>query len=487
MSDSRKRTSKAQGLRDYHEALRRTNDLVDRSPTQPKNPADVRARAEQRLARLRALLSRLGNPHLAFRVIHVGGTSGKGSTSAAIAAILTAGGIRTGLHTSPYLQVATEKIQLDGRLIDGMTLLEAVETVLHAAQDSGVGRITYGEAWFAMVALIFARANVEIGVIEVGAGGRFDLTNVVEPAVSVITSVGLDHMETLGATIPEIAWHKAGIIKNAAPVVSAVTDPDALDVIRREAEIKQSTLHHVLAGETFGAMLNAGGSFDWWELQQSEIVYPTSMPGRFQATNSATALVAVRLIEPEIARNPEIVRRGLLGSRLQGRYETMSACPAVILDGAHNPQKMAALARDLRQRKKSAPESRLIAVVGVLEAKDHLNVLREIVNVADELVTTSPRVLAKPGAKATALARDARELGFSGPVLAIDDPLAALDTALDRSSVVDTVVVTGSLYLVGNVRGRWYPDDEIILQQTAWPEGVSPEFPPRERFSFRDR
>jgi dihydrofolate synthase / folylpolyglutamate synthase len=238
-------------LRRYREAVVRTDALIDPTPAHGKSPAEVRARAELRLARLRSFLAHLGNPHDRYPVVHVGGTSGKGSTSTAIAAILTAAGYRTGLHTSPFLQVATEKLAIDGQLISGNDFADLVDEILAEASrwvPVPEGRLTYGEVWVALLATYFARERVDVAVIEVGAGGRFDLTNVVNPAVSVITSVGIDHTETLGATMPEIAWHKAGIIKGGAPAITTVTDPEALAPIEAEARAVGSALSRPVPG-----------------------------------------------------------------------------------------------------------------------------------------------------------------------------------------------------------------------------------------------
>jgi dihydrofolate synthase/folylpolyglutamate synthase len=384
--------------------------------------------------------------------------------------MLTAAGLHVGLHTSPYLQVATEKLQIGGELIDASSL-RAIASEVHAASVSaGVSPVTYGEFWFALVALAFANAKVDIAVVEVGAGGRFDLTNVVEPAVSVITSVGLDHTETLGSTIPEIAWHKAGIIKPGAPVVSAVTDPDAMAVIEQEAETTGSRLIRAIAGDSFALEPAGNGLFSWRLTDQPDETYRTGMPGRFQAINAATALLAIKSLPPELVRiSSQDVRMGLSRARLQGRYEAMQESPTVVLDGAHNPEKMRALAREVRTWRDAHPGARVVVVFGVLEAKEHLAMAAEIVKIADELVTTSPQVLAKPGTRAEELAREAAALGFAGPVLSVDDPGEALNVAIGRAGDTDLVLVTGSLYLVGNVRGRWYPDDEIVIQQTPWP------------------
>ena len=335
---------------------------------------------------------------------------------------------------------------------------------------AGIEPVTYGEVWFALVALAFLRAQVDIAVIEVGAGGRFDLTNVVTPAVSVITSIGLDHTETLGSTIPEIAWHKAGIIKPGIPVVSAVTDPDALPVIEREAADQKSHFTRVVRGQTFDLERTGEGRFLWWESSRPDERYGTAMPGRFQAVNAATALAAIRAI-PGISERiaPQAIRAGLSAARLPGRFELVQTEPVIILDGAHNPQKMAALASDVATWRGRHPGARVIVLFGVLESKDYGPMLARLAEVADEIVTTSPRVLAKPGAGAAALAAAATDSGFPGTVYPIEDPDAALDHALSAAGSDDLVLVTGSLYLVGNVRKRWYPDEEIVIQRTPWP------------------
>ena len=456
-------------LADYRRALALTNGKIDPSHDLPKTPEALRERAVERMERLRTLLRALGDPHLAYRVIHITGTSGKGSTAVAAASLLAANGLRTGLHTSPYLQVATEKIQIDGRLVDGTTFLRGVERVLAAAEAAGIGEVTYGEVWFALVTSIFAEAAVDIAVIEVGAGGRFDLTNLVEPAVSVITSVGLDHMETLGGTIEAIAWHKAGIIKPGVPVISAVTDPTAQSVIAREAAEHKALLTQISAGDRIHLRRGAGSVYDWWEADRPEAVFTSAMAGRFQAINSATALAAVRALDPALVEDLGVIRTGLDHARLQGRFETVASGPVVILDGAHNPEKCAALVRDLRAIRSMRPAARLILVTGMLESKDHVAMLAALHPVADEIVITTPRVLAKPGAPADALAAELRALGYRGPIAVVPEPRTAVETALSHSNKEDAVVVTGSLYLVGNVRGRWFPDDEIVLQRTPWP------------------
>ena len=459
----------------YTRAVARLDALIEATPAPlAKSAAAIRERAELRLARVRRFLALLGDPHLAYPVIHVGGTSGKGSTSTAIAAMLTAAGYRTGLHTSPYLQAATEKLQIDGSLIAPRTFAGLVDELLAAHQTwlaTGEEPLTYGEIWIGLLATYFAHERVTVAVIEVGAGGRFDLTNVVSPAVSVITSIGLDHTVTLGATIPEIAWHKAGIIKRGAPAVIAVTDPAALGPILAEVAATGASPRRVIPGDT-DSLVAAGPNDTTWHERATGQEWTIALAGSFQVANGATAVAAIRaLVEttPGFTVPDAAIRAGLAATRIPGRCETVGGEPRVLLDGAHNPEKMAALAAALPTLAPVEPGRRRIAVLGVLEAKEHAAMLAALAPRIDELIATSPQVLAKPSAAAGALAATAREIGFTGPITIEPEPGAALERALSHAGAGDRVLVTGSLYLVGNVRERWFPTAEIVRQRTPWP------------------
>ena len=465
----------------FHEAVARVDALIERDNTpHDKAPEEIRARATMRLARMRDFLRFLGDPHLRYPVIHVTGTSGKGSTSTAIARILEAAGFRVGLHTSPYLQTPTEKLQIDGHLIAPYAFCTLVETVLAEHDrwvDEGNEQLTYGEIWVAMVTMSFADAPVDVGVIEVGAGGRFDLTNIVRPTVSVITSVGIDHVITLGDTIEEIAWHKAGIIKAGAPVVTAVTDPRALNAIFAEASLGDVPVIRVLEGETWKRVATDRSSSgnQWRDLTDGGIDAPLpAPPGAYQAGNAAIAVAAVRAFAEQTGGTVSIdaIRAGLTATRIPGRYEVIDRPgePTVILDGAHNPQKVAALMADIGPSARAAGR-RLIVVLGALEAKQIDELAELIAPWANTIVATSPRVLAKAGAETAALAKAISASGFAGMIVPVPVPLDAIARAIDiaGSGPEAIVLVTGSLYLLGNIRGRWYPDDEITLSGTPWP------------------
>lgn len=472
----------AASLARFHEAVRRTDALITADPTpHGKTPAEIRERAELRLDRLRRFLAQLGNPHQRYRIIHITGTSGKGSTSTAIASILSSAGLRTGLHTSPYLQTPTEKLQINGELIGPDAFADIVDEIL-AEHDAWVARheapLTYGEVWVALTLAWFAKATVDVAVIEVGAGGRFDLTNVVTPTVTAITSVGIDHTVTLGETIAEIAWHKAGIIKPGAPVVTAVTDPVALKPILAEAELARVPLTRVVHGETFD-LISTGMSGTRWRTLNPDGTPEHQWPapaGGFQAANAAVAVAVVR----EFARvtgddvPDEAIERGLAAARIPGRYEVIHDAETgtrVILDGAHNTQKVAALAAEIA-RERERTDSPLVVVFGALEAKHYVEMAELLAPQAAAMVVTSPQVLAKAGAHIEALIAAVRRTGFSGVLLGEPEPKVAVQKALDiaRDLPDALLLVSGSLYLVGNVRGRWYPDDAVTLARTPWPD-----------------
>ena len=431
-------TSDSNLVRRYQHAVARSDALGMGEALDPRLTT-FRQRAEHRIERLREMLPVLGDPLSATPIVHVAGTSGKGSTATAIASILTSAGYRTGLHTSPYLQVATEKLQIDRELIGGNVFARLVEQTLDTLKAAGF-QPSYGQLWIAMALAWFEQEMVDVAVIEVGAGGRFDLSNVVHPLVSVITEIGFDHTDTLGRTIEEIAWHKAGIIKPATPVVAAVSDRTALKVIAGEASTQGADLHRII---------------------------PTA--GDFRRTNHATARLAVELLGLDV--EPADIAEGLAHSRLPGRTEAMQVLPTVILDGAHNPQKTASLASWFARE---YPRARPVVVAGFLESKNARAMLSALARLASTLVLTEPRIENKSPIHATHLAELSRELAYEGPVQVEPDPLAAVACAIERANDAgQPVLVTGSLYLIGNVRGHWYPDDAVLLQRSPWPRSTA--------------
>lgn len=457
----------------FQNTVRRLDALIAATSASTDTTREaVRERARDRMTRLRAFLDHLGRPAESIPKVHIGGTSGKGSTTTALAAVLTAAGYRTGVHTSPYLQSPSEKLQINGDLIEAERFIRLGSHLLDELERfPAADHITYGEAWIALVMLFLEDVKADIAVIEVGAGGRFDLTNIIDPELAIITSVGLDHTNTLGDTIASIAWHKAGIIKPGRPALSAVRHPDARAPILEEAAVTGASLTEIDFERDIEVTGIASASTTWTDRATGQ-QWSIGMAGCFQARNGYTALIASRILSDlgwDIGDNAR--RRGLRTARIPGRAELMPGRPRTMLDGAHNGQKVAALADDLPYLLPVSDGGRRIIVLGALEAKHVDGMVESLLPHLDLLVATSPRVLAKEAKTAKALMTAAREAGFEGTIHVEPDPIAALRLAhsIARAGSKDAVLVTGSLYLVGNIRQHWYAADDIIRQHTPWP------------------
>ncbi len=455
----------------YEWASRYINALIQ-GPPSPKagsTQEEIRSRSIARVDRLRRFLEFVGSPQQAYRSIHVGGTSGKGSTSALIAGILHAAGYHVGLHVSPYLQVETEKLQIDGRLMPGDHFAEhvaALDREIKRWVGQGGAPLTYGEFWVALTFFSFAREKLDWAVIEVGAGGRFDLTNVLLSDVAVITSIGLDHVRTLGGTIPEIAWHKAGIIKPGRPAVTTVKKPDALEVIEREARETGSRLIEIAEGRDFDVVASGADGTTVFD-HPSGSSFKTTLPGHFQGSNVAAAAAAVRAVvglQPSAISNDSIAR-GIANTRFPGRMEIMQRSPLVVLDGAHNPDKMRSFVQGALEL---GEPSKRIVVLGSLDAHDFLTGARIVTPIADEVIVTAPSATERSSAPTDDIADIVRSAGK--PVDVVAEPRAAIEEALERAKPGDHILVTGSLYLVGAVRERWYDSELIVVQGTSWPK-----------------
>ena len=449
--------SHAREIEAYERAAASLLALIRGEQFASRSHAARRRRAKAKLVRIRTMLRRLGDPQRCYPVVHVTGTSGKGSTAATIAAILTAAGYRVGLRTSPYLQVATEKLQIGSSLIDAASFDEMVGGVLEEAArvypaDRSGSPISYAEAWAVLGYWWFAQRAVDVAVVEVGAGGRFDATNVIEAIVSVITSVGMDHVLTLGPSIEEIAWHKAGVIKPGATVVLGEISDQALPVIANEAQARGARLVRTYAADA------------------SKISLPP-FEGAFQRQNAAVAAAVAEVLRDDGFDVPDAaIVEGIRSARLPGRLERMPSItdPPVWVDGAHNADKAAALAREAVRISIGGPHP--VIVLGMLDAKDPAAIVSALRPVASAMVLTEPAVVGRRSLEADKLAEVARAGGFKGKLYVEPDPDAAGHCAESLARAVGAcVLVTGSLYLVGNVRRRWYRDEDIVIQRTPWP------------------
>ncbi len=456
------------------QALRRIETLITREAESYADPQERLAEFRRRLERTRHLMAALGDPETALDLIHIGGTSGKGSTAMISEAVLQAAGLRVGTHTSPYLQTPLEKVRVDGLLIPADAAIQLADGVMEAvarlrAEQPELGSPHYAEAWLGMALRHFASQQCEVGVIEVGMGGRFDATNVVMPRVSVISTVHYDHVRVLGETLADIAFHKAGIIKPGVPVVAGHLLPEAMAVIEQEAERQGARLLRVGRDVHFEprGLSEQGGRFDYHGLALELKDVEVALLGEHQIENAVTALTALE-VYAEARRfrlDEQAIRQGLAAVRFAGRLEVMQRSPTVILDGAHNEEKFEALVAALRQIFRY---DRLIMVLGMLETKTADPIVRRLASVADVIITTAPQVKGKPAIPANSLAVTAQQAGVEHAV-ANGPPLEALHRALKLAGPNDLVVVTGSLYLLGEVRSHWYSTADVVAQRSTFP------------------
>ena len=397
------------------------------------------------LPRMRAFLAYLGNPHLRYRVIHVAGTNGKGSVCRMVGAMLEAQGYRVGVTTSPHIQDVNERIRVGAKPISDAALLDLLQRVDAARVDWARAELppeeafplTYFEFLVAAALLHFAEVGVDVIVAEVGMGGRLDATNVLDPVVSAIVTVGLDHTEQLGPDHASIAGEKAGILKPGVPAVIGPLTHAAMAVVRSVASEKGTPLS--VFGEDF---LAVGGSDDFTYrgggIEREGL--RLALAGDHQVINAAVALRIVDLLPPALRVSEGAVRTGLLAARNRGRLEWLG--PQLLVDGAHNPDGATVLANYLARLPR---DRRRTLLLGAGTDKDVRSVGFTLASQVDRIFTTC---CAHP--KAHSPAAVAQELeGVPVPV----NPAGAIEDALPLAREGgDLVIVAGSLFLVGAVR-----------------------------------
>ncbi len=406
------------------------------------------------LKRMEALLEAMDRPHVRWAGVHVAGTNGKGSTASMVAAIATAAGLRTGLHTSPHVFDVSERMRIDGAPAPATWLAEAVARYRSAFEHV---RPSFFEATVALSFLYFAEEAVDLAVVEVGLGGRLDATNVLRPRLSVITHVGRDHEALLGSTLSEIAREKAGIIKPHVPVLTAVDDAEALRVIEHVAAAQEAPLHHVrreVASDVLESTLRGLVMSATTPLRRYERLH-VGLAGRHQHGNALLALCAAELLFDEVRRSPAPAERGLAEvhrlAGLRGRGEIVHEKPLVVADVAHNPDGLAAtlalLHEHVRGQKHSADGGRLVVLFGAMRDKDAAAMARLL---AEAGATVWPVPLASD--RALSAEELATLLHAAGP--AVEAP-AHVPEGLGRfhaqAAPADVLLVTGSHQVVGQL------------------------------------
>jgi len=405
------------------------------------------------LDNIRGLLRLLAHPERSYRIAHVAGTNGKGSVSAMIDSMLAASGVRSGMFTSPHLIRPNERIRIAGEDIGSAELdarLRQMRELIARGRADGTLEVhpSFFEVMTASALETFRRHELEAAVLEVGLGGRLDATNAVEPDVSVVVSVGLDHTKTLGATLELIAAEKGGIVKPGRPLVCGAVQQRALDVLRGICEKRGARW----IDARLAARLTRDDG-DGFTLRTAHGEYRDlrlGLDGRFQIDNARVALAAFELLMETMGRSPQpqAVRRGLADVRWAGRLQRIAGGPEtadLLLDAAHNPAGLRGLVTYLRERPPASP----VLLFGATSGKPLEQLLGPLSEHCDTIVMTRPPV--ERGIETAELLR------IAGPrfstVEAVDDPAAALGRARELAGARGTVLVTGSLYLVGEILG----------------------------------
>lgn len=405
------------------------------------------------LANTLEMMKILGEPHRSFRAVHIAGTNGKGSTAAVLSSILKESGYKTGLFTSPHLISFTERIRVDDVQISEKNVIELAAKIRELVDRTSL-QPTFFEFVTAMAFYYFASENVEFGIIETGMGGRFDSTNVIEPDISIITNIGLDHCEFLGNSIRDITFEKAGIIKPRVPVITASQDPDVIEQLFAIAAERGSDMH-VYDRDFSGRILSIDNrhlEFDYTGYKKYDnLSLPLS--GRYQLFNVCTAIRAAELLERKGFSIPELrVREGISKVKLEGRFEYVLEDPPVIIDGAHNPEAVNSLSASLDDL---LPGKKIILVLGVMNDKDISGIIGPILKKADSVILT--KAAYERSASTQRLAETLTE--FYGPAIKDSVDISstgsvseALSLAKSRCGEDCVILVTGSFYTTGEAK-----------------------------------
>jgi dihydrofolate synthase/folylpolyglutamate synthase len=424
------------------------------------------AAAKFDLENISILDQRLGRPSRAYPSAHIAGTNGKGSTAAFLESILRHAGLRTGLNTSPHLEKINERIRVNGQEISD-DAFAAVFTKIHNSIEKllAAGKLrahpTYFECVTAMAFEYFAQQRVDFAIFEVGLGGRLDATNILSPAITIISRVDFDHENFLGHSLREIAGEKAGILKPAIPVIVAEQLPEAREVILARAKelncpivetsvaykVEESTTQqsppqqNESAGRVHAKIVDTSSP---WSLE----VTP-SLAGQFQLQNALNAVAAARLLSQHGFRIPdESIAAGIATTVWPGRLEKLQSAPDLYLDGAHNPSAAHELANFLA---KNFAARKIWLIYGALRDKSVDEVAGWLFPLASEVIITEPRT------PRSISAEQLEEIAsyHAGHSVTISDAEKALDHALAKAQPDDAIFVTGSLYLVGQLRAYW--------------------------------
>ena len=398
------------------------------------------------LSNISRLLSILNDPHKNLKVIHIAGTNGKGSVAAMISSILDKAGFRTGLYTSPHLVSFTERIKINNLEISESRVSELTDYIHERIEGTDLARdITFFEFTTAIAMLYFVEQNVDIAVLEVGMGGRFDSTNVVDPLLSIITNVSIDHQQYLGGTLKEIAFEKAGIIKDGGIVITGVTQPSVLELVQEKCRTHGAVLYKV--GKDMRGRSTGPGIFNYYGLRDRYAALRLNLLGSHQIRNAVTALGAIEVLkEKGYAIDEKAIYKGLESTHWPARLEMLQKDPLVVLDCAHNRAGAKALKDALCDGTFSF--GRLFLVLGIMKDKEIKSILSQLIPLADRVILTQPRM--DRAASPEMLWEDVKKYRKVKEI--VYDVKKAVSYAVSQAAKEDMVCITGSIFTIGEAR-----------------------------------
>jgi dihydrofolate synthase/folylpolyglutamate synthase len=419
----------------------------------PRSPADMAAQRAVKLERMRALLVALNHPENQFPAVLVAGTKGKGSTVAMLSACLQAAGFRTGRYTSPHLINWRERTCIDAQPISTdavVTLAEPIRAALDGLNPALDDATTF-EVGTAFAFEYFARQKVDVAVVEVGTGGRLDATNLLDPLVSVIAPISYDHTPTLGETLSEIAWHKSGILRAGRPGILAPQVDEARLAVEREAASIGSHLEEV-GRQWRWQPAGSGIQVESTHADFMPLATDVALLGDHQRDNATAAVAALYALAPHFKVSTDAIRTGLSTTQWPGRLQILSQHPLLVVDGAHNAASADVL-RAAIDKTFLGQFERLHLVVGLSEGKDAQGVLHALAPRAERVYLT--RSHHERSASPAELESVLRVVAPETAVSLHDEVGAAVEAALAEARDTDLVLVTGSLFLVGETLVWW--------------------------------
>jgi dihydrofolate synthase/folylpolyglutamate synthase len=430
----------------YQAALDFLYQFVDQSQGNPRPDPNLN------LQRTTALLEALGQPQDQLHCVVIAGTKGKGSTAAMLESITRAAGLRTGLWSSPHLHSYRERIQINRTLISETALIDLVQQAaphINAMHASPLGAPATFAIGFGIALRHFADQQVDLAILEVGLGGRYDSANTVTPVLSIITSISYDHMEILGNTLAAIAWDKAGILKPTIPSLTVDQDSEALESISQVAEAIGSPqqIIYSAASNPHPPTFHSSCWFDPYQIYQGS--HATTLGGSFQRQNARLAVAAALQLRQQGFAIPDCaIAAGLANATWPARFEIVPGTPPIVIDGAHNGDSAARLAESLHEH---FPAHRPIMVFGASRGKDIPRILDALIPITDQWVLTRadhPRAIAN----LDTLRIQIQQLNPHAQITIESDPAQALLYAKQIANSEQVVVVTGSLFLAAAAR-----------------------------------